>query len=148
MQIGGVSLGPAWIKATNNSSRSLGNKFWSDYKVHIDFESDRILLERVKESKQSMSGFGFVPRLVEDKWIVGSVIIESAAFDQGLRPGDEIVRINDKDYFEVSADEYCRQFLDIDLIPEDDYIIIDVRTSDENHFEKQAELERVEFFDF
>lgn len=148
LQIGGVNLGPAWIKTTNNSSRSLGNKFWSDFKVYIDFDSDRILLERVRESRQSMLGFGFVPRLVEDKWIVGSVIIESAAFDQGLRPGDEIVRINDMDYFEVSEDAYCKQFIQSKLIPEDDYIIIDVRSSDENQFEKRAELERVEFFEF
>lgn len=93
-------------QANTNIPSQLGLDFLRDHRVIIDYPNERIQLHRVRldwQDSSSMTGLGV-------KWVRGSAIISeiypgSAGENAGLKPGDEILRINGKRVWELKRSE-------------------------------------------
>ncbi len=144
--LGNVSLGPYWVKCSKKSSRTIGNRVWENFKVQLNYSDEVIYLHKTQDITPSMKDFGFNMKLEEGQWIISSIVMESQAFDYGLRPGFLVLEINGINLSDAGWDDYCMHFLNGSLIPDEDDLSIKVITSENEELEMQ--LIREEFFSF
>ncbi|MEQ8358587.1 MAG: aspartyl protease family protein [Cytophagales bacterium] len=145
--MGNSSLGPYWIKCSENSSRTIGNRVWDNFKVQLNYKDKVIYLHRQKDIQPSKEEFGFKLKYRNGQWIIATVIIESQAYDYGLRPGDKVLELNEFNLSDADFEDYCEQFLSESLIPSGNDLRIKVLSGiDEEVLE--LELFREEFFTF
>ena len=114
--MGNSSLGPYWIKCSENSGRTIGNRVWDNFKVQINYKDKVIYLHRLEDIKPSKEEFGFKLKYRNGQWIIATVIIESQAYDYGLRPGDKVLELNEFNLSDAGFEDYCEQFLSESLI--------------------------------
>lgn len=98
--------------ATFNEKQDLGyigTQFLAQYLVTIDWGNRAILLG----NKRTMTinpyeSFGFFPRLVDGKLLVGSIYMDAPIYKSGLRLNDEILKLNELDFKENCNTNYCK----------------------------------------
>ncbi|GAB5555302.1 MAG: hypothetical protein Sapg2KO_48930 [Saprospiraceae bacterium] len=92
----------------NQSMGIIGNKFLRNYLVTIDWNFNQILLEPYQDNTTTKNqDFGFYPRFINEKVVVGSIRMNSPAYKQGLRLNDRIITINNLNFQESTYDQYC-----------------------------------------
>ncbi len=145
--IGNSSLGPYWVKCSNKSGRTIGNRLWENFKLQLNYNDNCIYLHRQRDINPSKNGFGFKLKYKDGQWIIATVIFESQAYDYGLRPGDKVLEINEYNLSDASFEDYCKQFLSETLIPSGNDLRIKV-LSGVDEVVLELELFREEFFTF
>lgn len=91
-------------------SRSLiGNKFLNNYLVTIDWPYQQLILSNYsQDSSHSHETFGISLTYESGKGLlVGAVIKNASAYQQGIRINDKVVTINQTDFTNSTRDDYC-----------------------------------------
>ncbi|HWY39004.1 MAG TPA: aspartyl protease family protein [Bacteroidia bacterium] len=86
---------------------NLGSDFFKDYIVSLNWKSNKIYFSpQVKEISQ-WETFGFAALKNGRKLVVTFLFESSPAAEAGVKPGDEILSINGKDYSNLTDEGYC-----------------------------------------
>ena len=99
-----------FVNFEENVKRALiGNSFLKDYKVTFDWKSNEILLEKYSnQAYETPIDFGFHPKFIHQKIVIGSIRKNSKAYEEGLRLNDQIISWNGIDYTTETYDKYCK----------------------------------------
>ncbi len=136
---------PASIDFQGKGGRqTIGNAFWRQYVVTIDWKGNQLLLEP-KEGYQisEFKDFGFRTYYSEGQLRIGVVWKDSEADRQGLKTGDRILFMNGMDCINFSDRQYCRFFLEKPL--ENTWDKVDLLIEQEG-VTRRVELEKEKFF--
>jgi hypothetical protein len=90
------------------SKRLLGMDFFNQFDVVMDWEEKQMSLYPKELEKQTHRSLGFTPKWMDGKLIVGTVAYGSEAEKEGLKVGDEIVKLNQFNFYNPSLSTYCR----------------------------------------
>lgn len=90
------------------SKRLLGMDFFNQFDVVMDWEEKQMSLYPKELEKQPHRSLGFTPKWMDGKLIVGTVAYGSEAEKEGLKVGDEIVKLNQFNFYNPSLSTYCR----------------------------------------
>lgn len=86
----------------------VGNGFLKDYKVTIDWMYQEIYLDKYESSNRSQyNSLGFSLKYIDDKIVVGSIQLNSKAYESGLRLNDKVIKINEIDFSGNTYENYC-----------------------------------------
>jgi C-terminal processing protease CtpA/Prc len=110
-----------------------GTNFFKNYRLIFDWPNEElIMIETKKYENTRFNNFGFSANFSDDKLIIGFLFNQSSAEKAGLKLGDQIIGINEKDYSEITLDGWC-EILNEKLIAEDvDSISITVSREEKN----------------
>lgn len=98
---------------------SVGNDFFCRFAVTFDWRKNEIhLTPQTPEAPAELETFGFgFSFKAEERCLYVSYLYEgSPAEEAGVKIGDRILRINDLNLDSVTTDDYCRFFLDPNLL--------------------------------
>lgn len=124
--------------------QTIGNAFWRQYVVTIDWNNNQLLLEP-EEAYQNpaFTDFGFRTFFNEGQLKIGIVWKATEADRQGLKTGDRILFMNGIDCINFSEQQYCRYFLENPL--ENTWEKVDLLIEQEGAT-RRVELEKEPFF--
>ncbi len=124
--------------------QTIGNAFWRQYILTIDWNGSQLLLEP-KEDNQILEfkDFGFRTYYSEGQLRIGIVWKDSEADRQGLKTGDRILFMNGMDCINFSEKQYCRFFQEKPL--ENTWEKVDLLIEQEGAT-RRVELEKEKFF--
>lgn len=108
MKLGTLKLENQILVFEDGSSSVLGNAFLKNYKTTINWKNKTIHLlqqDSVPEAKLETLGFGI--RYINNKPVVAILTKDSNAEKQGLQLGDEIIKIDDVDFSELTEEQAC-----------------------------------------
>lgn len=111
--IDNVTLGDVVIKNTvvtftNKGSKTIGTNFFENYDLVFNwFTKELLLLKRKEYNNSTLSTFGFSHGFKENKLIVKKIYENSSAAKQGLQLDDQIVKIGETEYGEISKEQEC-----------------------------------------
>jgi predicted aspartyl protease len=86
---------------------NLGSGFFKDYVVTMDWNQKKIWFVPQPDTKQKWETFGFGLTKADKKLLVSYLIENSPASLAGIKTGDEVISVNEKDYREISDNDYC-----------------------------------------
>lgn len=91
-----------------SGSATLGNQFFKNYDLILNFKNkEALLVEKSKFDFSKLEGFGFSSLYDQGKLIIGTLTVKSQAEQKGLKIGDHILSINEKDYSQINAKDWC-----------------------------------------
>ena len=126
--IGELQLKKQLFKGDRHSSNLIGNQFLDDFLVTIDWvKSEIILIPKKDRKKAPRKSFGFSVRYGKENLIVSGVKSNSQAQRLGLKADDIILEINDQDFSKLSYEEYCRQKINREILPDTEEIRVKIR---------------------
>ena len=98
------------IEAEKIDKRPVGNRFMENYRVVLDWKTDKITLyprpNREKENEK-IENLGFLLALQDDIFRVSYLYADSEAEKQGLRIGDLVTEINGQPVANMTASQRC-----------------------------------------
>lgn len=86
---------------------NLGSGFFKNYIVTLDWDQHKIWFMPQAEMKRDWETFGFSLSKSEKRLVISYLIENSPAAMAGLKTGDEVISVNEKDYRNISDDDYC-----------------------------------------
>lgn len=106
--IDSILFGDLIIKIGDKKSQLLGNQFFENYIVHLDWSQNRIGLEvNTEEVNFSRKGYGFSIKPVDGQLFVGALTKNSIADKIGLKLNDETIKVNGVDVSSMTESERC-----------------------------------------
>jgi PDZ domain len=94
------------LTATNQRSGYIGNGFLNDYIVTIDWKTYKIAFSEKKKTPPKNISHGFYFSRENNKAIIHSLYMDSAAAEAGIAVGDEILSIGEVDLTTMTDDEF------------------------------------------
>lgn len=88
------------------SKNLLGNLFFRNYTVFLNWEEETIFLEKKRDLHIDKS-ISIGPFLQNKTLVVGTLMLQSKAAEMGIAFGDTIIQFNNIDCTETTADEFC-----------------------------------------
>jgi len=108
LKAGNLELRNTIAEFSENDDAILGNEILDNYIVTIDWDLNKIYLDRFREIEQStLETFGFKTKMGDHKLIAGFIYENSPAKEIGLEVGDQIISIDDFTYENISFQQYC-----------------------------------------
>ena len=100
----------------NDGLESLvGNSFLKNFDIILDFKKKMFYLRQLEKGiieKNFNESFGFFLHWDENRKLYISALSEnSPAFNAGLKIGDRVLALDERDTYEFSQQEYCEMFL-------------------------------------
>ena len=92
---------------TTRAKDLLGQRFFQDYRVVLNWQEKKAYLTPIKQPGP-VSTLAISPHFVGDKIYVGTLTFGSLADSLGVKPGDEIVQINDMNLETAAIEDYCK----------------------------------------
>lgn len=92
--------------SSGKGSKLLGQSFLENYRVTINWQTEKIYLTPVSIPKEARH-YSITPFFENEKIYVGTVVMGSDAYALGIRVGDEIVAINNIDLRNPTHADYC-----------------------------------------
>jgi len=112
VRVSETKLDSVFMTMTPNNFTCLGNGFFQDYTITFNWEKEQMTLHPYEQKKRPAEkhsfGFGTTYNEKTRQLIVDFLYINSSAYEQGVKIGDRIIRINNKLLKSVSEEEYCR----------------------------------------
>ncbi len=90
-----------------NTKKLLGINFMSQFTLILDWELNQVEFYVDSLEEQSNESYGFSPKWLNNKLIIGTLHQEFLPIKNGLKVGDEIKIINQWDFSEPSLETYC-----------------------------------------
>jgi len=119
VQCGDYHSPALWLAFYPEAFASVGNDFFCRYAVTFDWRKNEIrLTPQIPEAPPVLDTFGFGFSFNSEKrYLYVSFLYErSPAEEAGVKIGDRILRINDMKLDSITLDDYCRFFLDSNLL--------------------------------
>lgn len=108
ISIENFSVGRQKINVNNTGVSILGTDFLKNYLVTIDWPDKIVYFEKVaKDSIIDSATFGFNVIMDGEKLVVAQLSENSKAHKSGLSLNDQILKVNEKDYSQLSKSDYC-----------------------------------------
>ena len=105
------------ISMSETTQSLVGNEFMKNFDVILDFRKKQLYLRQLGDEpiRKSLSeGFGFFTHWSEEKKLYISALTKgSPAFEKGLKIGERVLAIGDIDTYDLSKEEYCKLFLEL-----------------------------------
>ena len=92
---------------TTKSKDLLGQRFFQDYRVVLNWQAKKAYLTPVK-TPEPVKTLAISPHLVGDKIFVGTLLFGSQADSLGIKPSDQILAVNDLNLEAVTIENYCK----------------------------------------
>lgn len=123
-----ISLGDCLfldVKTKSGGAGLLGNKLLSEYIVSIDWDKQMLYFKdnNAVERSNATFGFGLGLNKEEDYVYVQSVIKESNAYAEGIRPMMKVAKIDSLDF--LNGDSFCDYVNYINVNPDSTTLIMD-----------------------
>lgn len=113
LSFGEIELKNQSANFRKNQAITIGNEFFKNYDVTYNWpEREMILTNKREYDNSSFNSFGFNFFFSEDKLIVSLLINDSEADKKGIKRGDQILLINNKDYSEMNQEKWCEVLYD------------------------------------
>lgn len=107
-EVGEIKVNDAIVNFPLNGGRILGLSFFKDYIVILNwFDKEIIMSENIASEKPKFKTYGYGMSLKENRLIIDFIYEGSNASKIGLRLGDQIISINDRETSYLSAENYC-----------------------------------------
>lgn len=132
LQLGGLWLEKEWIELEDNASDLVGNIFWEQFLMTINWESNQILLNRRKERELDLKHYGFAAKFRNNQLYVG-VLHEGFAPERAdIEIGDVILELNGVSVKNIDQESYCSQFISGTVLPKTDTLEIRIQKQNTN----------------
>jgi hypothetical protein len=136
-------FGPSLILFSGAGGNTIGNKFWNQFQVTIDWQQEVLLLEKNEAYQPPVfETFGFLQAFRDDQLLVGFVYEDSPASRAGLRVGDRLLFANGMDMINFRKSDYCRFFINRQL---DEWKELDLLI-EQNGTTRKVKLEKETWF--
>jgi hypothetical protein len=119
---------------------NLGSDFFKDYIVTIDWKQNKIWFVPQATESSPWETFGFVALKKQNKLVLTFLFENSPASDAGLNLGDEIVSINEKDFSNLSNEDYCSMIVNQAPWKKENKLLVKFKTK--GGMEKTVSLEK------
>ena len=107
MEIGDHTVNNLFATVQNGSGNNLGLAFFKNYRIILNWDKKKIKMIEVKKAgNDTYKTYGF-STLYEGKSVYVNAIIETSSASNVLKQGDEIININNKNYTNVTEEQYC-----------------------------------------
>lgn len=108
-----IRLGDLRVAGTvvefRDESSLLGTRFLRNYLVTLDWRRRTVwLAPKAGPVREPPAGFGFDVLLRDGTMVVARVLVDSPAWEAGVRPGHEVVAIDGGSTSPLSLERYCR----------------------------------------
>jgi predicted aspartyl protease len=131
------------IVSCDNSGSTVGNEFFENYDLVLNwFTSEALLIKRKEYDNIDLETYGFTLKRDDGKIRVGGIFAGSNAFKEGLKLGDHILQIDDIIFENVDRDDWCDIIYAEILRKNSEEITVKVMR-DEKQFELKLKKERV-----
>ncbi|MHC1707010.1 MAG: aspartyl protease family protein [Bacteroidales bacterium] len=108
LKIESLDLKDETLVLSRNKISTIGVKFLQNYIVTIDFKESKVYLEPLWQEKDNqLSTYGLTPVMAEGKLIVSGLFKPSPAAEAGIKKGDQILRVDQRDFSFMDPDTYC-----------------------------------------
>jgi hypothetical protein len=97
---------PILTMETRRSKDILGQRFFQDYRVVLNWQEKKAYLSKVSVPEKPMF-WGISPFLEDGKIYVGTVVFGCEADRQSIKPGDQIMQVNDMSLETADITDYC-----------------------------------------
>jgi predicted aspartyl protease len=107
ISVDGFTLYKPIVDIESKSGAKVGNRFLKHSKLYLDYTYGTIGFSPYKDTSyyEKPMNYGLAPALHKNGLYVGSILVNSAAYKQGIRQGDQIIKLNEKSASDFS--EYC-----------------------------------------
>ncbi|WP_438962546.1 aspartyl protease family protein [Nonlabens sp.] len=106
LRLGNLSLGEQLVDLDDGSL--IGNDFMNKHEVVMDWKSKSIYLKKLKPYESAVdSTYGFNPKIKENQVLVSTLYKE---VETPLLLNDQILRLNDQDYSNITDENVCEIF--------------------------------------
>ena len=107
-----ISFGPQVVEFQRPSGAKIGNEFFRQFLVTLDWQANELLLNAVTAPPPAGEPtFGLNAIYDEGKLRVGFVWDGSPAAEAGIEPGDRILFMNGLDFINLPVPKYCQYLL-------------------------------------
>lgn len=121
---------PMVVTATGGGNGAVGNGFFKNFLVTLDWEQNMVYLSRPKELSQTeFHSYGLSFSFVDNQFQVGFIYNNSPAERAELKLGQRILRLEKYDFSEETLDTYCAFFMNRDELYEKTEIRLEVDDS-------------------
>ncbi len=109
LNINGQNFYPVQTTIMNSPMNRIGNKFWEQYLMGIDYKSHEILLSRNKSpvADTTLKGMGFAMSKTDSGYVISAVFDNSPATDKGLKINDLVTEIDGRPMAQKFS-SYCQ----------------------------------------
>lgn len=106
--IGSILLKNQIPTFTENASNLIGNAFFKNYKIIIDWNSNKIhMINEVELSDAKLNNFGIGFKYINNKPIIAKIFKNSDAEKSGILLNDQVIGIDGKDTINFTEEEAC-----------------------------------------
>jgi predicted aspartyl protease len=113
VRLGDLQVDDVRVEFEERNAPLVGNKLLENYIVTLDWERETIYLSQAEpHTPDGLLTFGFTPMMDDGRLVVGYVYNDSPAAQAQLEVGDTIISIGNRDYTEVTPDNYCEIVLE------------------------------------
>ncbi len=136
-QLQNLDIQKEQIDFENGSSSLIGNKFWKNYLLTIDWENDELILESSRDvSKARFEFFELTLAVNFDNGKIEIIrMLENNSLDSEVSIGSQVLKIKGKDVSNLSSSELCEywknEFSQLKNLPHLDIEIYDGKSKKE-----------------
>jgi len=135
ISFGDISLENSIVQFKDKSSSIIGNKFLKNYDLIFNwFDNEIIFIEKEKYRNSELFSYGFNKIVDDDKFLVSEIYENSSAYVEGLKLKDQILKIDDVTYTNLSTEKACQIFDKGFADKEKDISITVLRNNEELNF--------------
>ncbi len=141
LSIGNLVLENQIVAFNNGTSEIIGNTFFKNYTVILNWQENKIYMIKEVELKSSkLEGFGISIKYINQKPTISAIYKSSAAANSGLLLNDEIIKIDELDTSNLTVAEACYYSFNNPLKEKDNAKITVIRDGKKIIFDLKKEL--------
>lgn len=113
LQMDGLEFNNKIITFTKGDSK-IGTSFFKNYNYIIDYNSKKLYLQKLPGEKNDQYisyGFG---RVYEDNKVIISELLQNSEASKKLKLGDQIITFNGKDWSNLTQNEWCNIYKNLE----------------------------------
>jgi hypothetical protein len=130
------------IVTFNENTSLIGNEFFKNYRIIINYETSKIyMIEQKVYSYSPVQIFGFQTNVIDQKAIVSLLFKNSNAEKNGIQLGDELLELNTINIRDLIAEDACDFLFNNPLKELSSAKIIVLRNGKEHFIELKAEAQ-------
>lgn len=108
LTLGNFNVKNQIVRFDENDTNLVGNDFFRFFKIVINWNENKIYMTKIIEfDSVKLEVFGFTTKFISNKCTVSSLYLNSQAEKAGIKLGDEILKVNEIDFKNLSENQIC-----------------------------------------